>query len=71
MSAFLLNDDAFIFKFALGMLVVVDKKMSEDLDQVAGVMNNIAKHIEYSQVIRIAEEIKISIQNIEKLRVRL
>jgi hypothetical protein len=68
MSFFLLSDDSFIFKFGLAILVSIDKKLSDDMDEVASIINNLVQHIDYSIVIRITERMRITQADISKLR---
>ena len=69
MSLFIMNDDSFIYKLGLAILISLEKKLSDDnMDQVAITLNNLIEHIEYQVVMRLQERIRISINDINKLR---
>ena len=64
-----MNDDSFIYKLGLAILISLEKKLSDDnMDQVAITLNNLIEHIEYQVVMRLQERIRISINDINKLR---
>ncbi len=68
-SNFLLTDDSFIFKFGLAILITINKKLNtENMDEVANVINNISKNIEYDKVIKVYGSLKISESDINKLK---
>lgn len=69
MSFFIISDDSFIFRLGLGILISLEKKLTdENMDEVASTINNLVKHVEYSQVIRIYNRIRISLNDINRLR---
>lgn len=69
MCNYLLNDDSFIFKFGLAILITIDKKLNnDDMDQVANVINNIAQNIDYAKVIKVYGSLKISENEINKFK---
>ena len=44
MSLFIMNDDSFIYKLGLAILISLEKKLSDDnMDQVAITLNNLIK----------------------------
>ena len=64
-----MNDDSFIYKLGLAILISLEKKLSDDnMDQVAITLNNLIEHIEYQVVMRLQERIRISINDINKFR---
>ena len=69
MSIYLLCDDSFIFRFGLAILISIEKKIrSDNMDEVASVINNLMQNIEYSNVIRAYEGLRITEHDINKLR---
>ncbi|OMJ69483.1 hypothetical protein SteCoe_32795 [Stentor coeruleus] len=72
MSLFILSDDSFIIRFGLAILIFLSKKLAdENMDAVAMTINNMVMHLEYYQILRISEKIKIKIADINKLRIVL
>ena len=72
MSSFIFSDDSFIFRLGLAILISLEKQLTADnMDEVATTLNNLIIHVEYLKVIRIYERIRISINDINKLRTML
>ena len=72
MSSFIFSDDYFIFRLGLAILISLEKQLTADnMDEVATTLNNLIIHVEYLKVIRIYERIRISINDINKLRTML
>lgn len=72
MSMFILSDDSFIIRFGLAILIFLSKKLAdENMDAVATTINNMVMHLEYTQISRISEKIKIKLADINKLRIML
>ena len=68
-SSYLLSDDSFIFRFGLAILISIEKKISYgNMDEVASVINNLMQNIDYSNVMKAYEVLRISKHDINKLR---
>ena len=69
MSIYLLGDDSFIFRFGLAILISIEKKIrSDNMDEVASVINNLMQNIEYASVMKAYEGLRITEHDINKLR---
>ena len=72
MSGFILSDDSYIYRLGIAILMALEEKLTDDnMDQVAITLNNLVKHIDYNKVMRVFDRIRISISQINRLRVVL
>lgn len=69
MTGFVFSDDSYIYRLGISILICMEKKLTDDnMDQVAITLNSLINYLDYVKVLRIFERVRISINDINRMR---